>query len=435
MAPRHRRLLPVLLTATALSVAACGGGGDSTQSASEQHATITVWSWVKGLKAVVDEFNRTHQDVHVDYSEIPSGNAGGYAKLTQALKAGNAPDVATIEYPQLPGYVADGSVQDITGKVTDFDKTFTGAARGLVTLDGKQWAVPFDVSPMVLYYRKDLFAKYDLAVPKTWDEYAADAAAVQKADPAVKLADFNVQEGAPILAGLSWQAGGRWFKVEGDTWHVGINDSASQKVAGYWQDLLAKGTIGVTANSQQYVQELTAGTVLSHLGAAWSAGSTIQANLPKEAGQWAVAPLPSWDGKPASAGYGGSTFAVTKDSKHQAADLTFITWLTTSPDAVKARGVAGSTYPAATALVGPAKQTYLKDNTFWGSEDIYAQFDAAAASTSSDWTWGPAMNQTLSTLKDALAKAPASGTIGQALQSTQDSTVSAIRGSGLKVAG
>ncbi|BHH86054.1 sugar ABC transporter substrate-binding protein [Desulforhopalus sp. 52FAK] len=36
---------------------------------------------------------------------------------------------------------------------------------------GKRWAVPFDGDIHVLFYRKSLFAKYDLSPPSTWSQY------------------------------------------------------------------------------------------------------------------------------------------------------------------------------------------------------------------------------------------------------------------------
>ncbi|CAM5738072.1 hypothetical protein SALBM311S_11364 [Streptomyces alboniger] len=70
------------------------------------------------MRKRIDAFNKTHDSVQVDFQQIPSGTQGGYAKLSNAARAGNAPDVATIEYPQIPGFAIDGVARDITDLVS-----------------------------------------------------------------------------------------------------------------------------------------------------------------------------------------------------------------------------------------------------------------------------------------------------------------------------
>ena len=44
---------------------------------------------------------------------------------------------------------------------------------------------------MALYYREDIFKKYNLPVPTTWAQYADDAAKLHAADPKVYITDFT----------------------------------------------------------------------------------------------------------------------------------------------------------------------------------------------------------------------------------------------------
>ncbi len=68
---------------------------------------------------------------------------------------------------------------------------------------------------MMLYYRQDLFEKYDIEVPKTWDEYAQAARAVREKDPKVFLGTFSSKDPG-WFAGLSQQAGAQWWSISGD---------------------------------------------------------------------------------------------------------------------------------------------------------------------------------------------------------------------------
>jgi len=49
----------------------------------------------------------------------------------------------------------------------------------LYTVGEHTYAVPYRIGPMVLHYRKDLYEKYDLKVPKTFEEYRKNAKTIQ----------------------------------------------------------------------------------------------------------------------------------------------------------------------------------------------------------------------------------------------------------------
>lgn len=197
--PGRQSRRSVLATIAALPLAgalgACGGSsgnGDGLSGPSgpgnrggKRATRITFWSALRGSQEVVDAFNRTHDTVQVDFQQVPAGSMGGYAKLSNAARAGNAPDVATIEYPQIPGFAIDGVARDITGLVGDrLRAALLPQALGLTTFDKRVFSVPLDVEPMVMHYRTDLFAEYGLPVPRTWAEFEDVARTVRRKTPA-----------------------------------------------------------------------------------------------------------------------------------------------------------------------------------------------------------------------------------------------------------
>ena len=48
---------------------------------------------------------------------------------------------------------------------------------------------------MGLLYRADLFKKYGLAVPKTWDEFQQEAQTLKAKNPKAFMTDFGANDG------------------------------------------------------------------------------------------------------------------------------------------------------------------------------------------------------------------------------------------------
>ncbi|MFI6279895.1 ABC transporter substrate-binding protein [Streptomyces sp. NPDC050988] len=433
---RSGAAVTALLTIFAmLLVAGCSGAGKA-DSAGDGPVHVTFWSALRGSQEVVDEYNRTHTRIKVDFEQVPSGDQGGWAKLSNAARAGNAPDVATIEYPQLPSYAIDGVPRDITDMLPDpVRRKIIPQAMDLTTFEGRTYALPVDIEPMVFLYRKDLFTKYDIPVPKTWAEFETSARELKKARPDSRIASFFTTGGTLAMAGLAWQAGAQWYDTSDTSWNVSMDDAPTRRVAAYWQRLVDDDLVRVEpSSSQQWRAHLQSGETAGWLAGAWAAGS-MMASTPGGKGKWAIAASPQWNpDKPSLGTQGGSTFMVTKDSTHPEEALEFITWMVTSPDALRAKLSSGvsSAYPTVTDLVPVARKEM--DTSYYSGQDIFGLFQREAELISTRWKWGPRMVSTISSGDDGLARAGVgSGTILEALREAQSKTLPDLKSLGLSV--
>ncbi|ROO85085.1 carbohydrate ABC transporter substrate-binding protein (CUT1 family) [Actinocorallia herbida] len=426
--------LAALAAVTALSlVSACSSGGQEV-GAEPGEGQVTFWSFLRGSDAVAAAFNESHPGIKVNFVN-QAGGPDYYTKLSNAMKSGQVPDAAVAEYTRLPEIVSLGGATDLTGEVGPVvQKTFPGAIQELVTLGGKTWGVPRDASAMLYFYRKDFFDEHELSVPETWADYKTLAAKVKSIDSG-KRAGAYLTGNYNLLSALSWQAGGKWFGAEGDSWAVGINDEPSLKVAGYWQDLLKNDLVTSFPDyTDQFWQDIQNNDLVGYFCASWCAGN-LKATVPDQSGDWAVAELPSWDGESASAMWGGSSFIVPKGAKNSAAALEFIKWITTDPQGIAAwfgTGVS-SMYPAAPTLVPEAKKGFTTE--YFGGQDIYAVLTDSYDSAVPGWRWGPAMATTESAFNDRLGKAAdGSAQLTDIFSQVQDATVKALKDRGLTVA-
>lgn len=111
-----------------------------------------------------------------------------------------------------------------------------------MTIDGKQYGVPYSYYQWGVYYRKDIFDKYGLSAPKTWDEF-------MKVNATLKANGIT-----PITIGTKylWTAGG-WFdyldlRVNGYEFHMDLTagkiswlDPRLDKVFALWADMVNNG--------------------------------------------------------------------------------------------------------------------------------------------------------------------------------------------------
>jgi multiple sugar transport system substrate-binding protein len=423
------------LAAAALSVlflASCGLAGGATD---EGPTVITYWSWASGSQEMVDGFNASHDDIQVNFELIPAGTSGGYSKMFNAVRAGKAPDLVTVEYPQLPGFVTQDVIQPLTGHgVDELVDQYPDWTWRQVKLGGEVYGLPKDVAPQVLFYRADLFERYDIEPPATWAEFRETAEWLRAEHPDVALTTFSNAD-AGMLSSLAWQAGAEWFDTSSGTWEVNSTDPASTEMARYWDGLITEGLVNSEPTyAEKHITDLSEGRVLTLLGAPWSAGN-LSRFLPELAGSWGVAPMPVWDADAPTAGnFGGSTLALPEGSPHPEEAMEFARWISTSPDAIAAAAPASTAFPANTTLTDAWSAATEEANPYVRGMDIADVTTAAARSVDPSWEWGPDMTEGFARLNDettSLLGRPEG--LVTALRRWQDGTVEQLRMRGFDV--
>jgi multiple sugar transport system substrate-binding protein len=326
------RRLAVAASALSLAgVAACGGSDGGTTSAKPTNCTnkivhadaprVSVWAWYPNMAKVVDNFNNAHTDVQVCWTVAGQGQPE-YAKFQTAISAKKgAPDVIMLEADQLVGFEIQGALVDLSQYgANDVKANFSAGAWKDVSQGSAVYAIPIDGGPMAMIYRTDVFQKYGIKTPpKTWAEYAADAAKV-KAAGGPNFGDFGSNVPAATTA-LMIQKGANPFQYDlADKQNITIklDDQATKDVLSYWGDLSTKKLVGTADQfTTDYIAGVVNGKYATYISAAWAPGYLTGAGVGtgSDKGKFAVAPLPQWDAaSPVSVNWGGSAFAVTNQA-------------------------------------------------------------------------------------------------------------------------
>jgi multiple sugar transport system substrate-binding protein len=145
--------------------------------------TISLWTLFSGgegfiMTDLVKKFNAEHPDIEVQEQILDWGQY--YNKLLTSLLAGEAPDVGIMHLAVLPDYASRGVLNPIGDLLPKgFSDKFLKNILSQAMYDGKQFAIPIDTHPMVMYYNKKALREAgipeDKFVPKTWDELLANA--------------------------------------------------------------------------------------------------------------------------------------------------------------------------------------------------------------------------------------------------------------------
>lgn len=398
----------------AIAVAALTGCSTSSSSSASScqnkilkpNATkVTMWAWYPNFQPVVDQFNKTHSDVQICWTNAGVGS-DEYTKFSTAIQAGSgAPDVVMLESEVVPSYIADGSIINISKYGADKVKNnYSDGAWSDVSQDGGAYAIPVDGGPVGLLYRKDLFDKYGISVPTTWDEYAADAKKIEVASGGKTLMTNFPGNGRAYQTALFSQAGSKPFVLSGkQTIGIHLNDPASNKVLSYWNDLVQQKLVGTEdASTTDYNTHLVNGTYASVIAAAWLPGYLQGYTGADKSAQWAAAPIPQWDpSNPVQINIGGSAFAVSKQATDQKAATEVAMGIFGSEAAWKIGIEKAALFPLWKPILD---SDYFKNKEyeFFGGQQINKDVFLAAATGYKGFQFSPFQNLVYDKLTDAI---------------------------------
>ena len=359
------------------SPVAAGGYTAGVADALAKGGSFTVWTWIPQINDLVKAFEAKYPKVKVKVVNAGS-SADEYTKLQNVISAGSGiPDLAQVEYFALPQFALKKSLVDLTSYgVGGFQDKFIKSVWNSVSLDGGIYGIPQDSGPMALFYREDLFKKYGLTVPKTWDEFVADAKKLKAADPNAYLTSDGGDAG--FTTSMIWHAGGHPYTVNGTNIEINFNDPGTKKWVSVWNQLVEGKLVDTKTPgwSDGWFKNLNNGTYAAMVSGAWWPG-ILESSVKDTVGKWRVAPMPQYTaGAQDTAENGGSSFALPKGGSNQLLALGFAEWMNTSPEGI---GIwtKGGAFPSTTDQLSDPSWLNQKISYFGGQKVNQVLADAA----------------------------------------------------------
>ncbi|KUM76051.1 ABC transporter substrate-binding protein [Streptomyces curacoi] len=407
----RRRFASAAVAGIALTglLAACGGSGSSdSESKASGPVTLDFWGWANGQEAVVKAFNSSHKDVQLKYTKV-TDQLTMQKQLTNAVKAGNAPCLLQNTGEYVTSWVSQGALADITQYVESSKDEFNPGSWAVGQVQGKVYGVPTASAPAFTIYRTDIFEKYGLQPPKTWDDFIAAGKELKK--HGIKVTNY-AGEDPSTLEVLAMQAGADWYSIDGDSWKVNFQDEGTLKAAKVIQeiidnDLNAKLSFADYAAVQR---SFDTGATATRQISTWQMSGMVQ-NFTKSFGKWALTPWPTFKGEaartPAATNQSGNLTLVSEqcEYKEQAAEAAL--WMSTDTGAVKtmASPETGSGVMPALAdsesYVSEAISEKLLGKNYEPAKKIVTD---SLGTVRTGWTFGPNWTAMFTEMQDEWAK-------------------------------
>ena len=198
------------------------------------------------FEAAIADFEAANPDIDV---VLQNFDHEGYKTAIRNFLTADAPDLANwYAGNRMAPFVNSGQFMDVSDVWAEngLDKSL-GSALASMTIDGKQWGIPYTYYQWGIYYNKDAYKKAGVEVPATWDEFISNCAKFKAAGiDCVTTGTKALWPGAGIFDYLNMRTNGYEFHMDLTAGKVAWTDDRVKATFAEWAKLVEPGY--VTAN-------------------------------------------------------------------------------------------------------------------------------------------------------------------------------------------
>jgi multiple sugar transport system substrate-binding protein len=285
-------------------------------SAAQAKEVVVWWDFLGGgdgvrMKQLIADFNKEMADkIEIQPTTLEWG-IPFYTKVQTSAAVGEGPDVMTYHLSRLPLGVTTGALSEITPadlesvglKTTDY----AAANYAATQVDGKSYAIPFDIHSIVLYYNKDMLGKAGLigddGLPKGLDGIDNFTAALKKLQEGGAQYGVSIHSAAGdsmwrIFYSLLGQQDGAFLKdgkfLDGDNLDKAVK--ATDVIKSWVSGGFAPGATEYPAS----IALFTGGKAAMHINGVWEVPTMTDLKAKGELFEWGAVPLPTFFAHPAT---------------------------------------------------------------------------------------------------------------------------------------
>jgi len=329
------------ITLSVFPLTSCQRGGSSNG----KQLTLAVNSGVEGdaLKQAARDYE-AQTGVHVQIAEFPYANL--FEKESLALSAHTgAYDLIMLDDPWFPKFATKEYLTDLTPlylkrSQKGADEDFVSASIALCRHPyetGKLYALPYVGNSQLFFYRKDIFEKYKLREPATWDDVLAAARTISEkettgAPDGSKMHGYVMRaaQGNAVVADfmpIFWAYGAEMFDADGKPT---VNSPEGINALKFMLELGKYAPPGYQSfNADEVSAHLLQGTAAMSIN--WPAWITAFSDPAKSkvTGKMEFTVMPG-GAQPGRAEIGNWLISIPRDAKNADAAFDFLVWATSA---------------------------------------------------------------------------------------------------------
>ena len=193
------------------------------------------------FEALIADFEAANPDVDV---QLTNFDHEGYKTAIRNFLTADSPDLANwYAGNRMAPFVNAGQFMDVSDvwEANNLKEELSSSLGGM-TIDGKQWGVPYTYYQWGVYYNKDVYKQVGVSEPKNWDEFVSNCEKFAAADiDCLTTGTKALWPGAGIFDYINLRTNGYQFHM----------DLANGKVA--WTDDKVKATFANWAKIVPYI--------------------------------------------------------------------------------------------------------------------------------------------------------------------------------------
>ena len=314
-----------------------------------QKTVVQFASWgseseISILKPILEDFEKQNPNIKINFLHIPQNY---FQKIHLLFASNTAPDVIFINNQYLPVYANAGVLEDLTPYTENFElnKFYKKSVESL-SWKNKVYAIPRDISNLVIFYNKDIFDKNNVPYPKqnwTFKEFLQTG---QKLTHAPDVFGISFEEEPLFFLPYLTSEGGGFEENK-------FNSETSKQALAFYSDLRNKYHIAPRkeeAASATMAQMFLQGKLAMHLSGRWLVPKYRQ----EAKFDWDITEFPH--GKKGSiVPLDSSGWAIAKSSKHKQEAIKLIQYLSSSESSIEF---------TKSGLIVPARIDVAESNVF-----------------------------------------------------------------------
>lgn len=334
-------VVSISITLIFLSLTSCRqntGGG--------KQLTLAVNSGVEGdaLKQAAHDYE-AQTGVHIQIVEFPYNNLFDKESVDLSARTG-AYDLIMLDDPWFPRFASEEFLTDLTplyqkrnlsGPDNDFIQTSLALCRHPYST-GSLYALPYVGNSQLFFYRKDIFEKYRLKEPATWDDVLAAARTISEREMAGAPGGGRIYgyvmraaQGNAVVADfmpIFWAFGADMFDKEG---RPTVNSAEGVAALRFMLELGKNAPPGYSSfNADEVSAHLLQGTAAMSINwPAWISAFSDAAKS-KVIGKMAFTTMPGARNVEGQAEIGNWLISIPRDARNMEAAFDFLLWATSA---------------------------------------------------------------------------------------------------------